>query len=197
MNVNTSPCAVLWVLLTHLLPFPSYFRTIFSGRWGKGLLWLNYMKKLLLARPSSTPERPKCATEKNCCFCRHEKCQSRVKTVNHPLGAIEVLSCMQFRLRSNRVLENLQGFFVHRLLVYSVSSAPFIIHISAVYRAGVTSITGITSMLYRSQALPSEETVWVCVGSTAAVCDSVCTLICVHVCIWVSLPYNLKILDCV
>lgn len=90
-------------------------------------------------------------------------------------------------------MENLQGFFVHRLLVYSVSSAPFIIHISAVYRAGVTAITGITSMLDRSQALPSEETVraHVCVcmcvrayvGSTAAVSDSVCTLICVHVCV--------------
>ncbi len=60
-------------------------------------------------------------------------------------------------------LENLQGFFVHRLLVYSVSSTPFIIHILAVYRAGVTAITGITSMRARSQALPSEETVCVCV----------------------------------
>lgn len=59
-------------------------------------------------------------------------------------------------------LENLQGFFVYGLLIYSVSSAPFIIHISAVYRAGVTAITGITSMLDRSQALPSEETVCEC-----------------------------------
>lgn len=67
-------------------------------------------------------------------------------------------------------LENLQGFFVHRLLVYSVSSAPFIIHISAVYRAGVTTITGITSMWDRSQALPSEDTV--CVYVKCCVWDS-------------------------
>ena len=78
-------------------------------------------------------------------------------------GAIEVCQSCTVQTEVQQGLENLQGFFVHRLLVYSVSSAPFIIHISAVYRAGVTAITGITSMLDRSQALPSEETVCVCV----------------------------------
>jgi len=86
-----------------------------------------------------------------------------MKTANHPVGVIEVLSRIWFRLRSSRVLANLQGILVRGLLLYSVSSAPFIIHISAVYRAGVTAVTGITSMLERSQALPSEETVCVLV----------------------------------
>lgn len=87
-----------------------------------------------------------------------------MKAVYHPVDAIELLSRVQFRLRSNRVWKIFKDFLflVRGLLVYSVSSAPFIIHISAVYRAGVTAIAGITSMLDRSQALPSEET-YVCV----------------------------------
>lgn len=82
-----------------------------------------------------------------------------MKAVYHPVDAIELLSRVQFRLRSNRVWKIFKDFLflVRGLLVYSVSSAPFIIHISAVYRAGVTAIAGITSMLDRSQALPSEE----------------------------------------
>lgn len=92
-----------------------------------------------------------------------------MKAVYHPVDAIELLSRVQFRLRSNRVWKIFKDFLflVRGLLVYSVSSAPFIIHISAVYRAGVTAIAGITSMLDRSQALPSEEIcmcVCVCFG---------------------------------
>lgn len=83
-------------------------------------------------------------------------------------------------------------FFFHRLLVYSVSSAPFIIHISAVYRAGVTAITGITSMLDRSQTLPSEETVCVCWFNSYV---WVIHWICVHVYVWVSLSNILKIVE--
>lgn len=82
------------------------------------------------------------------------------------------------------------SFFVHGLLVYSVSSAPFIIHISAVYRAGVTAITGITSMLDRSQARPSEETV--CEPLRRFVCER-CTDM--HVYVWVSPSNNRRIAE--
>lgn len=95
------------------------------------------------------------------------RCHAKIK--NKPLRSNEVCqssgesdwsleSCTaQSEVRQG--LENLQGIFfpVHRLLVYSFSSASFIIHISAVYRAEVTAVAGITSMLDRSQASPQRR----------------------------------------
>lgn len=120
MNVNTFPCTVLWEPLTHPLLFLFYFSTIFSeyslSQMRRRFTLLDKLHKVserrLLALPSLTPERPKSATERNCCFAvtPQKKVKSQMKTVNHAVSAIDVSSRVRFRLGSSRVWKIFKDF---------------------------------------------------------------------------------------
>lgn len=115
-------------------------------------------------------ERSKCGTETSCCFTIMEQ------------GVLSKWNCQSSSccyssfswVRSNRVWKiSWDLFFLLILFVYSVSCVPVIIHISVVYRAALTSITGITSMCAGSQDL---LTVRMCVRVFVGmrVCINVC-----------------------
>ncbi len=118
MNVNTFSCTVLWELLAHPLLFLFHFRTIFSGYFLRKmrrrftlLAKLHKVTQLHLLNTAllHTRETKLCHGDK-LLLCCHEKCQSQMKTVNHPVGAIEVLSRTRFRPRSNRVWKIFKDF---------------------------------------------------------------------------------------
>lgn len=106
MNVNTFSCTVHWELLTRPLPFLLYFTAL--RRVKRSFTWLAELHKVTQLHLSA-PERPQ-RKKTNLLLCHREKCQSQMKTVNHPVGAIEVLSGMRFRQGSNSVWKIFKDF---------------------------------------------------------------------------------------